>query len=180
MAKFWSQRNNEIHRKEDWIEFHPPPEVQQSLPVRSSPLLSNLVPLQSCKSSWVSSESCEQSLYLFYFIFILTSAWLIRNIMSTVHHTKLQINGPSGHCSHLDMSSQLISMSGQRRLLGEVRTDLNFWTASRNIRNDIMALNQQIVLLPRLHSGDRMYCKRSTQNWLMTTIGAANRINFIL
>ena len=23
-------------------------------------------------------------------------------IMSFVHHTKLQINGPSGHCSHLD------------------------------------------------------------------------------
>ena len=22
--------------------------------------------------------------------------------MCTVHHTKLQINGPSGHCSHLD------------------------------------------------------------------------------
>ena len=29
---------------------------------RSSPLLSNLVPSQSCKCSWVSSESCEQSL----------------------------------------------------------------------------------------------------------------------
>ena len=35
-------------------------------------------------------------------LFFLTSAWLIRNIMSTMHHTKLQINGPSGHCSHLD------------------------------------------------------------------------------
>ena len=36
------------------------------------------------------------------FYFILTSVWLIRNIMSTAHHTKLQINGPSGHCSNLD------------------------------------------------------------------------------
>ena len=25
--------------------------------------------------------------------------------MSTVHHTKLQVNGPSGHCSHLDFHS---------------------------------------------------------------------------
>ena len=25
--------------------------------------------------------------------------------MSIVHHTKLQINGPSGHCSHLDFHS---------------------------------------------------------------------------
>ena len=26
-------------------------------------------------------------------------------MMSTVHYTKLQVNGPSGHCSHLDFHS---------------------------------------------------------------------------
>ena len=53
------------------------------------------------KDSWIFDVEIYFLEILFLF-FILISAWLIRNIMSTVHHTKLQINGPSGHCSHLD------------------------------------------------------------------------------
>ena len=38
-----------------------------SSPINSAPLLSNLVPSQNCKCSWVSSESWEQSLQLMLF-----------------------------------------------------------------------------------------------------------------
>ena len=43
------------------------------------------------------------SIILFYFI--LSSAKSTRNIMSTLHHTKLQVDGPSGHCSQLHLHS---------------------------------------------------------------------------
>ena len=39
---------------------------------------------------------------VFYFIICTKST---RNIMSTLHHTKLQVDGPSGHCSKLHLHS---------------------------------------------------------------------------
>ena len=40
---------------------------------------------------------------LFYFYFNIC-------MMSTVHHTKLQINGPSGHCSHLNFGNSILHL----------------------------------------------------------------------
>ena len=44
------------------------------------------------------------TMYIFYLFYFIMCIKLTRNIMSTVHHTKLQVNGPSGHCSHLDFN----------------------------------------------------------------------------
>ena len=30
--------------------------------------------------------------------------------MSIIHHTKLQINGPSGHCSHIDFHPPVLTI----------------------------------------------------------------------
>ena len=40
----------------------------------------------------------DKTNYLFYFIYFIICTRSTRNIMSTLHHTKLQVDGPSGHC----------------------------------------------------------------------------------
>ncbi len=43
--------------------------------------------------------------------------------MSTVHHTKLQINGPSGHCSHLDFHPPPEVLQPSLFMIGIMRTE---------------------------------------------------------